>query len=122
MRSIRSFLLFVNGEVTQGLDTNHREVRITDCAKAGDRYVIDLQAYTGRDNDHNQGSTSHLRLSGSMMQIDPEIQNCYYNLNMSEPYCKPSGKGRPEPYQITACPRKGGQYARPARAVFRFVL
>ena len=76
------FLLFVNGEVTQGLDTNHREVRITDCAKAGDRYVIDLQAYTGRDNDHNQGSTSHLRLSGSMMQIDPEIQDCYYNLNI----------------------------------------
>ena len=76
------FLLFVNGEVTQGLDTNHREVRITDCAKAGDRYVIDLQAYTGRDNDHNQGSTSHLRLSGSMLEIDPEIQDCYYNLNI----------------------------------------
>ncbi len=76
------FLLFVNGEVTQGLDTNHQEVRITDCAKAGDRYVIDLQAYTGRDNDHNQGSTAHLRLSAQMEEIDPEIQSCYYNLNI----------------------------------------
>ena len=76
------FLLFVNGEITQGLDTNHQEVKITDCAKAGDRYVIDLQAYTGRDNDHNKGSTANLRLSGCMMEVDAAVQACYYNLNV----------------------------------------
>ena len=26
---------------------NHREVRLTDCAKAGETYTLDLQAYTG---------------------------------------------------------------------------
>ena len=41
------FLLFVNGKVTQGQDMNHREVRLTDCAKAGETYTLDLQAYTG---------------------------------------------------------------------------
>ena len=41
------FLLFVNGKIVQGLDMNHRDVLITKSAKTGDKYTIDLQAYTG---------------------------------------------------------------------------
>lgn len=76
------FLLFINNEIVQGLDANHREVKITDKAKAGDTYVIDLQAYTGRDNDHNQGSTDNLRLFSSMMELDARINDLYYNLSV----------------------------------------
>lgn len=76
------FLLFVNGEVTQGLDINHSEVNVTACAKAGDKYVIDLQAYTGRDNDHYKGSTANLRLYGNVMEIDPEVQALFYNIQV----------------------------------------
>ncbi|WMJ24077.1 alpha-mannosidase [Paludicola sp. MB14-C6] len=74
------FLLFINGEVVQGLDTNHREVKLTDKAKAGDKFLIDLQAYTGRDNDHNRGTTSNLRLFSEMIEIDPSINEVFYNL------------------------------------------
>ena len=76
------FLLFINGEVTQGLDTNHREVRLFDKAKAGDAIVIDLQAYTGRDNDQNHGTTDYLRLMANMVEMDPDINECYYNLSV----------------------------------------
>lgn len=76
------FLLFINGEVTQGLDTNHQEVKLFEKAKAGEKIVIDLQAYTGRDNDHNQGTTGKLQLVGSMLEVDPDINALYYNLSI----------------------------------------
>jgi alpha-mannosidase len=41
------FLIFINGVPLQGVDMNHRDVLITNNAKAGDVYKIDLQAYTG---------------------------------------------------------------------------
>ena len=74
------FLLFLNGELVQGLDTNHREVKLGSRVKAGDRLVIDLQAYTGRDNDHNQGTTDSLRLFANLLEIDEDVNACYYNL------------------------------------------
>ena len=76
------FLLFVDGVITQGLDTNHQEVKITNKAKANDKIVIDLQAYTGRDNDHNKGVTENLRLMASMMEIDDKVTELYYNLEV----------------------------------------
>ena len=41
------FLLFVDGEVTQGLDMNHREVRLLERARGGETLRLDLQSYTG---------------------------------------------------------------------------
>lgn len=74
------FLLFINNEVIQGIDVNHREVLVTKNAKAGEVLTIDLQAYTGRDNDHNKGTTDNLRLSASVMEFDEQINDLYYNL------------------------------------------
>lgn len=51
-------------------------------AKAGDVLVIDLQAYTGRDNDHNRGTTGKLQLFGSILEVDPDINALYYNLSI----------------------------------------
>ena len=67
------FLLFVNGKVTQGQDMNHREVRLTDCAKAGETYTLDLQAYTGIL--HNEFS-----LMVTASETDLALLKLYYDL------------------------------------------
>ncbi|HEX3076892.1 MAG TPA: glycoside hydrolase family 38 C-terminal domain-containing protein, partial [Lachnospiraceae bacterium] len=67
------FLLFVNGEATQGLDMNHRQVMITQSAKAGDEYSLDLQSYTGTLH-------SEFNLIVEMQEIDPRIEKLYYDL------------------------------------------
>lgn len=36
------FLLFVNGQMTQGMDLNHQTVMLERCAKEGETYTIDL--------------------------------------------------------------------------------
>lgn len=69
------FLVFVNGEVVQGLDINHREILLTECANIGDEYQIDLQAYTG--TMHNE-----FRLLGNLEVIDKEIQGLYYDIQV----------------------------------------
>lgn len=69
------FLLFVNGTVTQGLDMNHREVLISEAAKAGDRYTFDLQAYSGTLH-------SEFNLIGEAAEIDPEINGLYYDMQV----------------------------------------
>ena len=48
------FLVFVNGQVKQGADTNHQELLLADSAKAGDVYTIDLQAYLEEIDSENR--------------------------------------------------------------------
>lgn len=67
------FLIFINNEPVQGLDMNHRDVFITDNAKAGDKYTVDLQAYTGILH-------SDFVLISKMIEVDPLIEKLYYDL------------------------------------------
>ncbi len=69
------FLLFVNNEITQGIDMNHREIFITESARAGDTYKIDLQAYTGTLH-------TEFRLIAEMAEIDEEIKGLYYDMQV----------------------------------------
>jgi Alpha-mannosidase len=69
------FLLFVNGEITQGLDMNHREVLITESAKSGETYEIDLQSYTGTLH-------TEFNLIGEIAEIDSEINGLYYDMQV----------------------------------------
>jgi len=69
------FLLFVNNEITQGLDMNHREVLLTKSARAGDIYEIDLQAYTGTLH-------TEFRLIAEMAEISDEINSLYYDIQV----------------------------------------
>lgn len=69
------FLLFIDGDIVQGLDMNHREVLITKCAQAGKTYRIDMQAYTGTLH-------SEFRLIGEAAEIDPQVQGLYYDLQV----------------------------------------
>lgn len=67
------FLLFVNGEATQGLDMNHRTVQLAAEAKAGEAWQLDLQAYTGTLH-------SEFDMIMEMQQVDLEIEKLYYDL------------------------------------------
>lgn len=69
------FLLFVDGEATQGIDMNHRDVRMTHAAEAGSRYRLDLQAYTGTLH-------TEFNLMVEWREVDPEIQGLYWDLQV----------------------------------------
>lgn len=67
------FLMFVDGNVTQGMDINHQMVLLDSCAEAGRSYVIDLQAYTGI-------MFAELTFSLDLMQMDEKINRLYYDV------------------------------------------
>ena len=67
------FLLFVNGEVVQGIDMNHRDVWLSPSAKEGDVLELGLQAYTGTLH-------TEFNLIVEMQEIDALIEKVYYDL------------------------------------------
>lgn len=69
------FLIFVNGEVRQGADINHREMKLLDCAQGGEELTIDIQAYTG---------TLHREFNflAELYELDEDINQLYYDLQV----------------------------------------
>lgn len=67
------FSVYINGELRQGFDVNHREIRLTSCAVEGECYDIFLSAYTGVQN-------FHLLFQPSLRTVDPVIDKFYYDL------------------------------------------
>ena len=69
------FLIFVNGEVRQGADINHREMRLFDKAVAGTQLTIDIQAYTG---------TLHREFNflAELYELDENVNQLYYDLQV----------------------------------------
>ena len=69
------FLVFIDGEVVQGADMNHREVRLFDAAPAGKELAIDVQAYTG---------TLHTEFNFlvSLYVLDEALNRLYYDLQV----------------------------------------
>ena len=67
------FLVFVNGEVIQGADMNHRDIWLRPEAVGGEELVIDIQAYTG---------TLHREFNFlvDLYVRDEEINRFYYDL------------------------------------------
>ncbi len=69
------FLIFVNGEVRQGADINHREMKLFDKAVGGTEMTIDIQAYTG---------TLHREFSfiAELYELDENVNQLYYDLQV----------------------------------------
>lgn len=67
------FLLFIDGNIMQGMDMNHRRCLIRKNAEAGKKYRIDLQAYTG---------TLHKEFSliAEFISVDEDIYNLYWDI------------------------------------------
>jgi alpha-mannosidase len=69
------FLLFLNGKETQGLDMNHREVRLFEHAPAGEKLRVDIQAYTGTLH-------SEFRFLVELYEQDEAINRLYWDLQV----------------------------------------
>ena len=69
------FLLFVNGEIVQGIDMNHRDVLLSRSAEASQPLCLELQAYTGTLH-------TEFNLIVEFREIDPEIEGLYWDLQV----------------------------------------
>lgn len=69
------FLFYVDGKLVQGLDVNHREVLISECAKAHKEYSIAFLGYSGLENSKHAIVTE-------ISLLDKKIEEIYYNLNV----------------------------------------
>ena len=69
------FLIFVNGEVRQGADMNHREMLLLENARGGEELTVDIQAYTG---------TLHLEFNflASLYRLDEDLDKLYYDIQV----------------------------------------
>ena len=65
------FLVFVDGKPVQGMDTNHREVRLD----LEGKHRIEMQAYTGTDY-------SQFQLICEWEELDPELWGLYWDLQV----------------------------------------
>lgn len=69
------FLVYVNGNLIQGLDINHREIILSEAVEAGQKYFIALYAYTGMKGDL-------LELNSRLLILDREAEKLYYNIKV----------------------------------------
>lgn len=69
------FLFYLNGEIIQGLDVNHREVLIAEKAEAGKTYSILMLGYSGLRDIRTS-------LNTELCVIDREIEALYYNIKV----------------------------------------
>ena len=53
-------LLYLNGKPYQGIDRNHKEIVICEKSKSNEQFVIAVQAYSGRTNEHATFSAAEL--------------------------------------------------------------
>lgn len=67
------FSVYVNGELRQGMDVNHRELILCDSAIGGELYRIILSAFTGDNN-------LSLKLEAKLKVLDRKVQRYYYDI------------------------------------------
>lgn len=67
------FLAFLDGVPLQGLDTNHRDILLTQSARGAALMRVDLQAYSGRFEGGR-------RLIATLAEMDPAAYGLYWDL------------------------------------------
>jgi alpha-mannosidase len=53
-------LLYLNGKPYHGIDHNHKEILICEKSKLNEQFVVAVQAYSGRKNEHTTFSSAEL--------------------------------------------------------------
>lgn len=76
------FMLYINGEMVQGLDINHRECILSHEAEGGKTYEIDLHAYAGMLADKK--ATLH----GKLVVVDELARKVYWDIKVPVEACK----------------------------------
>ena len=69
------FLIYINGELVQGLDINHREIILSRQAVKGDVYTVDLHAYSGMKE-------GLVRLNCRISAVETEVERLYYDIQV----------------------------------------
>jgi alpha-mannosidase len=69
------FLFFLDGRLVQGLDVNHREVLITECAEPGRKYSVAILGYSGLYDRKTVINTE-------LCVLDKLIEDIYYNIKV----------------------------------------
>lgn len=69
------FLLYINGEIKQGLDVNHTQVLMAKKAEYGKQYSIMLSAFTGEQN-------YDLKLGIKLIEIDEITESFYFDVQV----------------------------------------
>lgn len=70
------FIVYVNGQIKQGIDVNHREILLDEKAAAGSKYTVDLHAYGGRAIPQGE----KLRISVDVAVIARAVEKLHYDL------------------------------------------
>lgn len=65
-------LFYLNGNIVQGVDVNHREILISSGAKAGERYEIAILAYSG-------SVPGDLIIRTELVRVDDAVEKAYYD-------------------------------------------
>ena len=65
-------LMYVNGKIVQGVDVNHREILLSSCAKAGEKYEIALLAYSG-------SVPGDLIIRTDLVKVDDIVEKVFYD-------------------------------------------
>ena len=69
------FIVFVNGKVAQGADSNHRYVTLTECATGGEEFEIAINAYS----DHHEWR-GQIQLSAQLQVMDDIAYGVYFDI------------------------------------------
>ncbi len=74
-------LVKVNGRVVQGLDTNHHSFLLSSCAEENEKYVMEFEAYSGRENGNPVTfRESPLQFKLHAFCLSDDAENAYYDL------------------------------------------
>lgn len=68
-------LFYINRELMQGVDVNHREVTISRCAEAGTEYEIAMLVYSG-------SVPGDLIFKSNLIEIDDAVEKFYYDFSI----------------------------------------
>lgn len=71
------FFAFVNGNLIQGMDINHRSIILTDNAKKGENIQLALHAYASDEDNYN------MKMQGHISIVDIKIEKLYYDMKVA---------------------------------------
>lgn len=69
------FIVWINGEMTQGVDSNHQYVTVSECAKGGETLEIYINAYT--DPWEYKGQ---VQMGAFLQTLDKDAVRIYYDI------------------------------------------
>lgn len=69
------FLIYINGEIIQGLDMNHQEITLTEAGRDGEEFQVDLHGFSGMVE-------GEIIVNLDLWVLDPLIEKVYYDLQV----------------------------------------